>query len=187
VGLDHDATPPMRRTAREDVGRAGRFALTRDRVVWPGGDAGEYVFLRAPDSVFMVPLAAAGRTTLVRQWRYPWGESSWEVPAGTLEEGEDPLAGANRELAEEAGLEAADWTPLGVAHGSAVLDSRQHLFLARGLRPVERAPEAYERDMITRELPLSEALDEAMSGGIAHSGSIAALTRASWSLGLRLR
>ncbi len=184
MGLDHDATPPMRRTAREDVGRAGRLVLTRDRVAWPGGDTGEFAFVRAPDSVFMVPLDAAGRTTLVRQWRYPWGESSWEVPAGTLEEGEDPLEGAHRELAEEAGLEAAEWTPLGVVHGSAVLDNRQHLFLARGLRRVERTPEAYERDMITRQLPLRDALDEALRGGIAHSGSIAALARAARSAGL---
>lgn len=174
----------MRRTGGEDVGRAGRFALTRDQVVWPGGDAGEYVFLRAPDSVFMVPLDGAGRTTLVRQWRYPWGESSWEVPAGTLEKGEDPLAGAHRELAEEAGLEAAEWTQLGVVHGSAVLDNRQHLFLAQGLKLVESALEAYERDLISLQLPLAEALDEALSGGIAHSGSIAALTRAARHLGL---
>src|SRR5439155_903427 len=81
---------------------------------------------------FVVPLLDDGSTVLVRQWRYPWRETSWEVPAGTLEEGEDPLAGARRELEEEAGLRAAEWTPLGVLRPSALLDSRQFLFLARG-------------------------------------------------------
>ncbi len=174
----------MRRTSTAVVAAAGRFALERDSVAWAAGDTGEYVLVRTPDSAFMVPVDAQGQTTLVRQWRYPWGESSWEVPAGTLEDGEDALGGARRELAEEAGLEAAEWTPLGAVRGSAILTGRQHLFLARGLSSVARAPESYERDMITRRLDLREALDEALGGGIRHAGSITALARAARVLGL---
>lgn len=182
--LEPEASPPMRRTAREKVGRAGRFTLTRDRVTWPGGLSHDHVFVQTPDSCFMVPVTPDGQTSLVRQWRYAWGESSWEVPAGTLEDGEEPLAAARRELAEEAGLEADEWTPLGLVHGSALLDGRQHLYLARGLRQVSRAPEANEQDMIVRQVPLVEALALALEGGITHAGSIAALTRAARRLGL---
>lgn len=135
--------------------------------------------MEAPSAALIVPLFDDGSTVLVRQWRHAWEAESWEVPAGTLEEGEDPLAGARRELAEEAGLAAAFWEPLGTARGSAASTMSFHLFLARGISRVARAPEAYEQDMILRELPLSAALEEAVSGGIQHAASIAALYRAS--------
>lgn len=182
--LEPQPEAPMRRVSGEELGRGGRLALVREEAEWPGGLRTEYVFLRTPDAAFVVPVDEAGRTLLVRQWRYPWAESSWEVPAGTLEEGEEPLPCARRELVEEAGLEAAEWLSLGAGHGSAALTGRQHLFLARGLRQVPRAPEDYERDMVVRELPLREAVDEALAGAITHSASIAALLRAARATGL---
>lgn len=126
----------------------------------------------------IVPYLDGGSTVLVRQWRHPWDEQSLELPAGTLEDGEDPLAGARRELAEEAGLEAAGWEPLGTARGSAASTMRFHLYLATEITRVERAPEAYEQDMILRELPLSAALEAAYGGEIQHAASIVALLRA---------
>jgi len=135
--------------------------------------------VEAPSAALIVPLLADGSTLLVRQWRHAWDAPSWELPAGTLEEGEDPLAAARRELAEEAGLEASAWDSLGTARSSAASTMRFHLFLARDITRVARAPEGYEQDMIVRELPLSEALEEAASGGIQHAASIAALYRAS--------
>ena len=106
------------------------------------------------------------------------------MPAGTLEAGEDPLAGAQRELEEEAGLVARRWTSLGVTHGTAIVTGSQHLYLARDLSRVHRAPEAYERDMIMRELPLGEAVDAALRGEIQHAGSVTALARAARMLSL---
>ena len=121
---------------------------------------------------------------LVRQWRHPWDENSWELPAGTLEDGEDPLACARRELAEEAGLRAERWDSLGTARSSAALTMRFHLYLAREISRVDRAPEVYERDMIVRELPLSAALEEAASGAIQHTATISALYRAARRVGV---
>ena len=60
----------------------------------------------------------------------------------------------------------------------------QHLYLARDLSRVHRAPEAYERDMIMRELPLREAVDAALRGEIEHAGLVTALTRAARAMGL---
>ena len=181
--LDHSDQPPHRLLGSRELARDGRLAMVRDEVEWPGGDRGSYRWFRATSAAFIVPLLDDGSTVLVRQWRYPWRETSWEVPAGTLEADEEPLAGAQRELEEEAGLRAAEWTPLGVLRPSALLDSRQFLFLARRVSEVERAPEAYERDMITRRLPLAQALDEALEGGIAHATAVAALCRAARVLG----
>lgn len=181
--LEHDLTPPHRVIAESEVARAGRHALHRDEVEWPNGDRGPYTWIETTSSSFIVPLLADGSTVLVRQWRYPWRRTSWEVPAGTLEDGEDPLHGARRELAEEAGLASDQWEPLGVTCGSALLSNRQHLFLARNCREVPRRPETYERDMIVRRLPLSEAVEEALGGGIEHATAIAALLRAAHRLG----
>lgn len=181
--LEHSDEPPHRLLSSRELARDGRLALVRDEVEWPDGDRGTYRWFQATSAAFIVPLLDDGSTVLVRQWRYPWRETSWEVPAGTLETGEEPLAGARRELEEEAGLRATEWTPLGVLRPSALLDSRQFLFLAGGVTEVARAPESYERDMIIRRLPLAEAVAEALAGGIVHATAVAALCRAAHVVG----
>jgi len=182
--LDHSEAAPHRLLSSRELARDGRLALVLDEVEWPGGDRGVYRWFQATSAAFIVPVFEDGSTMLVRQWRYPWRETSWEVPAGTLEEDEDPLAGARRELAEETGLHAERWTPLGVMRPSALMNSRQFLFLAEGVSEAERALEAYERDLITRRLPLAEALTEALEGGIAHATAVSALCRAAYALKL---
>lgn len=131
-----------------------------------------------PDSAFLVPYFDNGDTVLVRQWRHAWDESSWEVPAGTFDGDEDPVACARRELEEEAGLSAGRLTSLGIVHGAAFLTGRAHLFLGEGLSQAPRHPEAYEQDMEVRRLPFREALEAALDGGIVHAGSVTALGRA---------
>jgi ADP-ribose pyrophosphatase len=182
--LDHDTTPPFEVIASRETARDWNLALRRDRVRWPDGTEADYRVIEGPEAVFVVPYLQNGSTVLVRQWRHSWQETSWEIPAGTLEPGEEPLACAHRELREEAGLIADDWTPLGTARGTALLTGRAHLFLARGLRRVQRTPEPYERDMILREVPFRTALDAALSGEIEHAASISALVRAARVLGI---
>jgi len=132
----------------------------------------------------VVPYFDNGDTLLVRQWRHAWEISSWEVPAGTFDEGEEPLQCARRELAEETGLVATRYRSLGVVHGAAFLTGRAHLFLAEGLTEAERSPETYEQDMEVLRVPLIEALDAALEGQIVHSGSVTALCRAARGLKL---
>ena len=175
--LDHDTTPPFEVIASRESARDGSLSLRRDRVRWPDGMEADYRLLEAPDGVFVVPYAQHGTTMLVRQWRHSWHTTSWEVPAGTLEPGEEPLPCAQRELREEAGLIADEWTSLGATRGTATAVSRQHLYLARGLHRVQRTPEPYERDMVLREVPFQTAVDAALQGEIVHAGSIAALLR----------
>jgi 8-oxo-dGTP pyrophosphatase MutT (NUDIX family) len=182
--LDHDRNPPFEVVGTRELASAGDLALRCDRLRWPDGAEINYGVLEAPHSVFTVPVHEDMTTVLVRQWRHSWAGTSWEVPAGRLAPNERPLDGARRELTEEAGLAADEWVPLGVTHGTAATGARQHLYLARRLRRVPRAPEATERDMILREIPLAEAVDAALRGEIAHSGSIAALLRAARAVGL---
>jgi ADP-ribose diphosphatase len=151
---------------------------------FPDGAEAQYTVLASPDSAFIVPYFDNGDTVLVRQWRHAWDESSWEVPAGTFNFGEDPLVCARRELAEETGLVAARYTPLGVVHGAAFLTGRAHMFLARSIEESERNPETYEQDMEVLRLPFEEAFEAALSGRLTHSGSVTALARAARALKL---
>jgi 8-oxo-dGTP pyrophosphatase MutT (NUDIX family) len=160
------------------VGRSGPFELRDDVIRFPDGADARYTVIVNPDSSFIVPYFVNGDTVLVRQWRHAWDESSWEVPAGTADEGEDPLHCASRELAEETGLVAGRYTSLGVVHGAAFLTGRAHMYLAESISESERSPEAYEQDMELLRLPFADALEAALSGEIAHSGSVTALCRA---------
>lgn len=151
---------------------------------FPDGAEALYTVVANPDSAFVVPYFENGDTMLVRQWRHAWETSSWEVPAGTFDEGEEPLVCARRELAEETGLVAVRYRSLGVVHGAAFLTGRAHLFLAEGLTEQVRSPESYEQDMEVLRLPFAEALDVALEGQIVHSGSVTALCRAARALKL---
>ncbi|TMC53479.1 MAG: NUDIX hydrolase [Chloroflexi bacterium] len=165
-------------------GTSGHFELRDDAIRFPDGAAALYTVVTNPDSAFVVPYFDNGDTMLVRQWRHAWETSSWEVPAGTFDEGEEPLQCARRELAEETGLVAARYRSLGVVHGAAFLTGRAHLFLAEALTEAERSPETYEQDMEVLRLPFDEALDAALEGQIVHSGSVTALCRAARALKL---
>ena len=151
---------------------------------FPDGAEARYTVLVNPDSAFIVPYFDNGDTMLVRQWRHAWDESSWEVPAGTFDGDEEPVACARRELAEETGLVAERYTSLGIVHGAAFLTGRAHLFLAQSITESERSPETYEQDMEVMRLPFSEALEAALDGTIGHSGSVTALCRAARKLKL---
>jgi ADP-ribose pyrophosphatase len=158
--------------------------MREDGIRFPDGTEAVYTVLASPDSAFVVPYFANGDTVLVRQWRHAWEESSWEVPAGTFNDGEDPLHCAKRELAEETGLVASRYTSLGVVHGAAFLTGKAHMFLAESIKEAERNPETYEQDMEVLRLPFDEALEAALNGQIVHSGSVTALSRAARALKL---
>lgn len=164
------------------AGQAGPFALRDDVIHFPDGAEAVYTVLVNPDSAFVVPYFENGDTVLVRQWRHAWDESSWEVPAGTFNEGEQPIECAKRELAEETGLVASRYTSLGSVHGAAMLTGRAHIFLAESIIEADRNPETYEQDMEVLRLPFGEAYEAALSGQIVHSGSVTALSRAARSL-----
>jgi ADP-ribose pyrophosphatase len=166
------------------AGRSGPFVIRSDVIRFPDGTEALYTVVTNPDSAFVVPYFDNADTMLVRQWRHAWEESSWEVPAGTFDEGEDAVTCARRELAEETGLVATRYTSLGFVHGAAFLTGRAHMFLAQGITSTDRSPETYEQDMEVLRLPFVEALQAALGGGIAHSGSVTSLVRAARALKL---
>jgi 8-oxo-dGDP phosphatase len=155
-----------------------RYRFLAEEIVWPDGTRISFGVFEQPDAAIVVALSEEGTTFLVSQWRHSWDGRALELPAGGVDEGEDPALTARRELAEEAGLEASEWRSLGTARGLAVSRMRYHIYLARGLTKVDRRPEAYEQDMSLSEVPLAEALELAADGTIQHAASIAGLYRA---------
>ncbi|HVH64434.1 MAG TPA: NUDIX hydrolase [Candidatus Acidoferrum sp.] len=122
------------------------FQVYRDRVRLPNGKETTREIVRHPGSVAMIPRHADGRIVLVRQFRYVAGRELWEIPAGTMDKpGEDTLAAARRELAEEAGLKAQKWTMLGKAYlMPGYCDELMTFFLAQELSPTEAHAEMDE-------------------------------------------
>ncbi|MDH7568132.1 MAG: NUDIX hydrolase, partial [Armatimonadota bacterium] len=83
-----------------------------DRVALPGGGEATREVVAHPGAVAVVPVTDDRQVVLVEQWRYAAGGPLLEIPAGTLEPGEEPLACAHRELAEEIGCRAEKMVPL---------------------------------------------------------------------------
>jgi len=185
--LDISGENPWQTNATEVLFDNGHMRLRQDSVIQPDGLPGRYAYVEVPWHVVgIVPIADDGRVYLVRQWRYPWRRNSWEIPAGRGEPNETPLEGAQRELAEETGLHAAHWEPLGTGFGSAAIDAFYHLYLARGFSPDQTGArrEGAERDMVTQLIPLPEAVAAAMDGRIVHSFTVVGLLKAARRLGV---
>jgi len=179
--LDLTGPNPWRTCSSRVVYDNGRLRLCEDQVIQPDGEPGYYTYLEVPwPVVAIVPVDDDRQVYLVRQWRYPWRRNSWEIPAGYSEPGETPLAAAQRELAEEVGLQADSWEPLGSGFSSATLNACYHLYLARGLSPSagDHRRDGAEHDLLARRLPLAEAVEAAMDGSIEHGMSVVGLLRA---------
>lgn len=160
--------------------------VREDEVVGPSGVPGIYgvVELRHP-AVFVVAIDDDERVCFIALSRYTTGADSLEVPAGGSD-GEDPLAAAQRELAEETGLEAGEWTWLGSMQAlNGVADAVEHVFLARRLRRGDdpAAQQRAEGIESVRWVPLAEIPALLNSGGIRDGETIAALALAAARLG----
>jgi 8-oxo-dGTP pyrophosphatase MutT (NUDIX family) len=128
-------------------------------------------------AIGVVPLHADGTVTLVGQHRFPHANYSWEIPEGGAPLDEDPLDGAKRELAEEVGLEAADWRRiLTMELSNSITDEVCHGYLALGLTPTATAPDETE-DLAVVRVPFGQALDAAVSGHMPDSLTVALLLR----------
>ncbi len=126
-------------------------------------------------SVAILAFPEPGRVLLEKNWRYALGREVIELPAGTLDEGEDPRACAARELAEETGYRAGRLEPLLVIHPSpGVLSERLEIFLAGDLATGEAKREAGEQ-IENLILPVEEALAMIHDGRITDAKTVAAL------------
>jgi ADP-ribose pyrophosphatase len=170
---DSDESWPV--AASEDLYRSALpFALRADRVRHPDSPDEEpftRIVLEHPGAVVILAVDDDERVFCLRQYRHPVGMRMLELPAGLLDvEAEEPQKAAERELLEEAGLEAERWTPLGSAYSSPGITTEQiHYFLARGVREAHRGdfePAHEEADMETLWVPYAELLAACLDGRV---------------------
>lgn len=162
---------------------AGRvIAVRSDDVHMPDGSTATRDVVEHPGAVAVVALDDAGAVVLVSQYRHPVSERLWELPAGLLDVAhESARDGAARELMEEAGLQAANWSVLAdVLTSPGMTDEAIRIFLAQGLTEVDRpAGAAEEAELEIRRVPLDDAAEAVRAGALRNGpacvGILAAL------------
>ncbi|WP_330273621.1 NUDIX hydrolase [Lentzea sp. NBC_00516] len=171
----------FRTVSSEDVHVGRVVALRVDEVEMPGGGTAKREIVEHMGAVAVVAVDDAGEVVLIHQYRHALGRHLWELPAGLLDhDGEEPVVGARRELAEEVGLDAARWDALvDTAASPGFTDEVVRVFLARELSEVDRDVQGEEEaDLEIHRFPLDEAVRMVLSGEIVNSSAVAGLLAA---------
>lgn len=153
--------------------------VRRDKVRLPSGAETVREWIKHPGAAAVLPVLADGQVILVRQYRYPIGEVTLEVPAGKLDaKDEEPLHCARRELSEETGYTAEAYEKLTtIATTVGFSNEYIHLYLARGLSAGRQHTDVDEFVHVVR-MPFEKALDMVKTGEIVDAKTIISLMMA---------
>jgi ADP-ribose pyrophosphatase len=164
---------------RKQIYRGRVIDLWVERITLPNEKQMSLELVHHPGGAAIVALDDQSNVCLLRQYRHAAGGYIYELPAGKIDDSEPPIDTAQRELREEAGMQAADWQTLGRMYSSpGFCDEIIHLYLARDLTPVPVEHE--EHEIIEVEwVAFDEAMERAASGDINDAKSVTALFRAS--------
>jgi len=163
---------------RKTVYRGRIIRLDLERVQLPGGPVHELEVIRHPGASCIVPFVSEDEVLLLRQYRHAAGGFLYELPAGTLEEGEHPDDCAARELEEETGFKAGRLEKLGsIRTTPGFSDEIIHIYAAHDLTPGTQATEDCEILSVER-LRFDEALDMIRDGRLMDAKSICGLSLA---------
>ena len=162
-------------------GRA--FSIRRDTLKTPDDRETKYDIIDHGGSVIIIPLDKDGNLIFVRQYRHAAGKELLELPAGTLDEGEDPAVCAAREIREETGFASDKLEKIGeffLVPGYST--EYMYVYLAQELRhdPLEGDADEF---LSVESIPLAEAIQMAERGEIPDAKSLAALLLARPHLG----
>lgn len=163
----------------ETLGRGVLQDFVRDKVATPDGGTMIRDYLVHTGAVGVIAMDDAGHLLVVRQYRHPVGATLIEPPAGLLDvSGEDWLAAAQRELAEEVGMQAGDWRVLVDFYTSpGCLGETLRVFLARQLSPAPRpdgfVADAEEADMDVAWIHVDDVVDAIFDGRIGNPTMVA--------------
>ena len=164
----------------DDIYEGKVMAVRRDEVRMPGGGTAVREILEHAGAVAIAALDAEDRLMMIYQYRHAVQRRLWEMPAGLLDHaGEDALETARRELAEEVGLAADEWSLLlDVVPSPGFSDESVRVFLATGLHDVGRpdlGADDEEADLETHWVALADALAMVFSGEIVNADTAAAV------------
>ncbi len=147
----------------------------QDEVRLPDGKHGVREYVRHPGAVVIIAIHPDGKMLFERQYRYGPGRTFIEFPAGKIDAGETPDQTAVRELREETGYEAGEWTHLGTMHPCiGYSDEHIEIFVARGLRYVGSKLDEGEYLELS-SLSLEAAMSAVWNGELTDAKTLAAL------------
>jgi len=172
---------PWKRVQERLVYENPWIRVSHHDAVAPTGRPAEYGVVSFKNlAIAILPLHDDGSVTLVGQHRFALSDYTWEVPEGGSPLAEDPLEGARRELAEETGLQAAEWREVLRAQlSNSVTDERGIGYIAFGLSPCDEPRPCDDTEAIAlARAPFREVLDAAMGGRIEDILTVAMLLRA---------
>jgi 8-oxo-dGTP pyrophosphatase MutT (NUDIX family) len=156
--------------------------LNIERVRLPNDAVADLEIVHHPGGAAIVAVDTAQRVCLLRQYRHAAANWIWELPAGKIDNRESPFATAQRELAEEAGMHAAQWRYLGKYLSSpGVFTEIIHLYLAKELSPVPSVPEEHEVFQVEWR-PLADVIAMTHNGELCDGKSIVGVLRAAHEL-----
>jgi len=146
--------------------------VRKDEVELPNGHKSTREWIKHPGASSVIPLLPDNQIILVKQYRYPMGCVTLEVPAGKLDGDEDPIICAERELSEETGYTAEKiWKLTTIATTVGFSNEVIHLYAATNLTPGKQHPD--EDEFInTVKIPLTAAVQMVETGKIIDSKSI---------------
>ena len=151
---------------------------------YSNGREHELDLVRHPGAAAVVAVDSSDRVCFVRQYRHGIEDFLWEIPAGKLDPGEAPFDCAVRELAEETGVAARNWTPMGLYFPApGILTEVIHLYLARELEVGMASPDVDE-ELELEWVSLGEALGRVLRGEWNDGKTAMALARAQYHLRL---
>jgi ADP-ribose pyrophosphatase len=162
--------------SKKTIFRGRVFTVASERLKEPGGIVVQREIVRHGPSVVILAVEDSGpepRVVLEGQYRHAAGDFLWELPAGSVDQGESLLAAARRELLEETGYRAKQWSrALHFYPSPGFLDETMTVYLARGLTPGTAHPEADEF-IVCHLMPLPELLEMVLSGKVCDGKTIA--------------
>ena len=168
----------MANEQRTEIYRGTVVDLGLETIRLPDGEPLNLEIVRHPGGAAILAFDQQNCVCLLRQYRHSIRKWIWELPAGLIEKGEQPIATAKRELREEAGLEADEWQPLfSILPTPGFCNEEIFLFRARHLTAVGTTPNADEQIEVHWK-PLEQVLEMAVDGRIRDAKTIAALFRA---------
>lgn len=160
-----------------EVYRGRILRVREDKVLLPNGKTGTREVVEHPGGVGILALDG-DEVLLVKQFRYAFSRVLTEIPAGKREKGEEPFVTAQRELKEEIGAEAAEWTELGALIASpGCYGETLYLYLACDLTFGETHPDEDEFLEVVR-VPFDEAAAMCMDGRLTDAKTVAAILKA---------
>ncbi|MGD9684738.1 MAG: NUDIX hydrolase [Candidatus Obscuribacterales bacterium] len=167
---------PWKRISSEKIADCRVFTVhkqlaTRSCTTGEGERTHDFYVFHSGDWVNVIPITEDNRVVLIEQFRHGTENFTLEIPGGSVDMSDpDPLFAAERELLEETGYQAEEWTPLGTTHPNpAIQSNRCHTYLARNIRQVRTPVFNTTEEIAIRLVPVVEIPELIKTGVITHA------------------